>query len=109
MSKHIIQKILEKINSDSFEEECYELKNYSGKGMYGKQCLAVVTSTEEFGNLLSEITKTAFEMFEDDEATHIEQQDFFRSLRTINWDSFGLKMIVYFPSVHFDQNTNAGE
>jgi len=48
-------------------------------------------------------------MFEDDEATHIEQQDFFRSLRTINWDSFGLKMVVHFPSVHFEQNTNTGE
>ena len=85
-------------------EECgYEISNYSGRGMYGRQCLAIDVDN----NNVMHVAVEAFSLFlehgdtaEDDfQLSRDELCDAFRNSR---WDQMGRGMVVYFPDVQVD-------
>ena len=89
MEKSKLQELLEPTQ--------YICRSYSGRGMYGKECLGVTLQEGDslgkfFGQVLDEIAAGS----DEDEIEVIA--DDFHSMQT---DSMGLGMIVYFPKVPF--------
>lgn len=74
------------------ENEQYELyENYSGRGMFGKTCLGVVTREgDSYMNFLMKLTQYLFRQGIDDEEL---------SLEGTSVDSLGLDTVVYFPHI----------
>lgn len=88
MNKRPLQLAIE--NSGEFR-----CRKYSGRGMYGSQCLGVeVNMDHSLGDLLGEIVAYV------DDDNRDEISDALRKLRT---DSLGLGEIVYFPGVPFTE------
>ncbi len=81
---HDVQRILEDIG--------YETRSYSGRGMYGKQCLGIELD-EGMGSLFADILES------------IEPDDLFemsKAFRQMQQDSLGMGKIIYFPSIPFE-------
>ena len=70
----------------------YTCRAYSGRMMFGRNCLGVVVENGDIGNLIAHIVDNL------DETTQGDIADGVRSMRT---DSMGLQTIVYFPSVSY--------
>jgi len=67
----------------------YEPMPYSGRGMYGKYCIAVRTG--DIGHLFADVLSAT----KDNKSIQLDEvSDAFRSMRT---DSLGLDTVVYFP------------
>lgn len=81
--KHVLQEIL---------EGEFEVRSYSGRGMYGRECLGVDVGRGELGELLAVVVENV----EEDDRYEVAQV-----LRGMATDSMGLGMIVYFPGVPF--------
>lgn len=70
------------------EDLGYETRSYSGRGMYGRECLGVtvedpISFTLELGYAIG-------------------QEETSELPRRTSWDSMGLDYIVYFPNVPYD-------
>lgn len=75
------------------EENCYETRAYSGRGMYGKECLAVTVSD------VSAMWTMAMMLQED----LIEDEDLdFTGPFPPRYDSMGLGVILYWPSIPYE-------
>jgi hypothetical protein len=72
----------------------YDVREYSGRGMYGKQCLAYFVGN---GNLLASVA-LIIGYVNDDEFRHSLVHLFENDVRT---DDMGLGTIVYFPNMEF--------
>lgn len=74
------------------EDEQYSLyENYSGRNMFGSQCLGIVVKQGySFMDFLMKLTK-----YMDD--NEVEDTDF--SLEGVSYDALGLDTIVYFPNI----------
>jgi hypothetical protein len=68
------------------EDNGYECRSYSGRGMYGKNCLGVVVDAK-------------IEMFHLAYEAGQQQVQFY--LEKMEWDSMGLSTIFYWPGVPF--------
>ena len=103
--KHIFQTLLEDTGYG-------ETQSYSGKGMYGKECLGVALDGDNnVGGLVScvieclhdRVGDTAF----DDEESIVELDGLFSearwAFRHMNQDSMGLGIIVYFPRIPYTE------
>lgn len=84
------------------EDAGYECRSYSGRGMYGKECLAVVTSDHPmtvtancFSELLSDLDD------EDIEAWVNKYNDLVSQLHRVSEDNMGRSMVYYWPGVEF--------
>lgn len=73
------------------EENDFEVRSYSGRGMYGKTCLGV-DIPHGMGHLMATLILTVDEDDRDDVACAVE---------TLCTDSMGLGQIVYFPRTPF--------
>lgn len=74
-----------------------ELRSYSGRGMNGKQCLAVVIRSWDLGLLVGELIAYAVA-----EAEHVDPRrlnELYKQVKSLQADSMGHGMVVYFPSV----------
>jgi hypothetical protein len=98
MSKNCLQEILESAG--------YSVQSYSGRGMYGKNCLGVDVSN--LGKLFADVLKEldllgengGGELEDDSQAAAIE--DLATAFEEMRTDSLGRGMIVYFPEIDFD-------
>jgi len=79
---------------DAIEIEGYSARSYSGRGMYGKRCVGVVTK-----NAFQLGTKIAAALLADEE----DGSDLVGQLARLQVceDSMGLDTIVYFPKVEW--------
>ena len=90
--------------------------DYSGRGMYGKQCIAVVGSRSQFEEfqselisfMMDEIHSTAIDAEGEEEmrASHdllSTSQAFVRQLFNSREDNMGLDMVFYWPSVQAEE------
>ena len=73
---------------DIIEMAGYETRTYSGRGMYGKQCVGFVVSSDGIIEAVAEI------MIDEDVETQRQLLGLFRTAQT---DSMGMNTIVYFP------------
>lgn len=79
------------------ENEGYDIyENYSGRGMFGYQCLGVVVKQGfSFMEFLMNLTQ-----FLDN--NDVEDMNF--SLEGVSYDNLGLDTIVYFPNIKTEKN-----
>ena len=94
MDKHPLQKMIE-------DTGIGEVRWYSGRGMYGKECLGVTLSRGEFGYLLSELMKLCIDADPDNEGETENAAIAAEAVKDMNWDSMGHDTIAYWPAVHF--------
>ena len=83
--KHPLQQLL---------EDCdIRVRSYSGRGMYGKDCLGVDIKRRGLGSLMAAIVR---------ETRDEDEQDIIAAaLEGMESDSMGLGMIYYFPDVPY--------
>ena len=89
--------------SKSFLQECFEKEelnpfSYSGKSMYGKECLAV--SVNNVGDVFATIFEHSIE-YNPYSVSGIEIEETSKGISNFRTDSLGLKTVVYFPGVQF--------
>ena len=77
-----------------------ETRSYSGRGMYGKECLGVSIDRGGLGNFIADV----LENLDTDRVEEIAEA--FRHLST---DSLGLGMIAYFPGVPYNGSSSDDE
>ena len=87
MAKHLVQRVLEDIGS-------FEIRAYSGRGMYGQECLAVELD-EGLGALMSDLILAT------EDLSGREIEDLAQAVRGVRTDSMGRGQIAYFPDVPF--------
>jgi hypothetical protein len=80
------------------EEAGFETRSYSGRGMYGKTCLGVDLEGGNLGRLLGDLVEMTATSDDPGEAVEIVAE----GLRSMQTDSMGRGMIVYFEEVSYD-------
>ena len=66
---------------------------YSGRGMFGKQCVAVVTETDlPWTEILADLVEACDDC---SEAASL--------VRSVRMDSMGMQTVLYWPSIAFDE------
>jgi len=93
--KHIIQIIC--------EQNDINVRSYSGRGMYGKECLGI---TFKRGMGFVNVVDAMLEYIQNNEEYYIEIESFREGIRDMQSDSMGLGTVVYFPSVEYDDSDN---
>lgn len=88
MDKHIMQELIE-------DTESSRPRSYSGRGMYGRECLAVDVADGVFA-LVADLITAAREL--DDDATFDVLEEALRHART---DSMGRGQVLYFPGIPY--------
>lgn len=87
-TKHLLQSLLENASLD--------VTSYSGRGMYGKECLGVTIGS--IGEFMTSYTMALFGYYDELNGAHDEVVGAVQCLRI---DSLGMGIIVYFPNVPF--------
>ena len=88
MAKHKIQVLAEGAELD--------VRSYSGRGMYGRECLAIEGSSAMYiiASMLEKIS-------EEGEDAAEAASDLSEALRRSSQDSMGLDVVLYFPHIKF--------
>lgn len=73
----------------------YHAQSYSGRYMYGDQCVGV-----SCGNVFTLIADLLDSVYQD------EINDLIGTIRNAKSNSLGLNMIVYFPQIKYPENRN---
>jgi len=90
---------LKKLIKEFCEESDYELyENYSGRFMYGRTCIGIVTDVNSLG-LMYDLTAFIFQNLDEDEI-EMNSQDIREFIGNAKMDNMGLSMIIYFPSLN---------
>lgn len=101
-----MNKELAKILMDSLHSCGYEPRSYSGRGMYGRKCLAV--SDDCPTDVIVNVAVDMLENFDSGEAIEVLE-----SLRGACQDSLGMSMVIYWPNLDWelfeDQEENETE
>jgi len=94
-------------NVKEFLDQNYETYSYSGRGMYGKKCLAVTISRD--ASLAGFVAKTMLSFISEygDASTGAEMLvNMFEQSKT---DSMGLDTVLYFPSIKWNPDWDSEE
>lgn len=93
--KHPLQEILENAG--------YEVRSYSGRGMYGVECLDATISPSNVGQLIADVIDAVIELTESipdsDGPTNVD--DVSKAFKSFRQDSMGYDVIVYWEKVKF--------
>lgn len=93
-----------KLIVDLHDEEDFQVRvNYSGRGMFGEECLGIVGS--DTTTVIYKIMEVIMDEYGDEKDTQLE---LFHELAEMlsdgsEQDSMGLQCIVYFPYVEIDK------
>lgn len=108
----IQQKILDAVENSGYD---VQFRNYSGRAMYGKQCVGIVGEMKVLLRVIKDvITEDSIEVFQ--EAVHAEGDEEFaaadkhhdehlnliRAILNFQTDSMGLDMILYWPNIPYE-------
>lgn len=91
------QELLEN-NADNFE---IKVRSYSGRGMFGKECLAVTGSSSEIKDLFKEVILDAANELADDVIDLYAFQDTVDSCFEYSQDSMGCDVVYYWRNISF--------
>jgi len=97
-SKHPLQKLIECNESDLASS----LRSYSGRCMYGADCLAL---DGDLSYIISNLMATA--LYEGKKFTDTEKDEIINALSGVRTDSMGRGSVVYFPGVDFVSGEDA--
>lgn len=87
--KHPLQSLLD--NAD------VATRSYSGRAMYGRNCLGVVT--DDLGAFMESLGEALLE--QGDDLNRDERFEITQGLKSARWDNMGTDIIVYFPGVKY--------
>lgn len=104
----------------SYFEDCEEVKarSYSGRFMYGKDCLGIVGSIQEcmqaiariiariIQEMYDEVVNYAEDLADDDDANELERlhesaQNITKTLLSYKQDNMGYDVILYWPDIEY--------
>ena len=78
----------------------HEVRSYSGRFMFGKNCLGIVANSPLF---LADIINQIAEKFDlDDDLDKSDRAELFSELLDYKTDSMGLSTIYYWPSIPYE-------
>lgn len=80
---------------DFLIESEQNVRAYSGRGMYGKSCVGIVT--DDLGEAVACVMDWAIEQVNDSSESPEHLDTLRQRLRSMSTDSMGRDMIVYFP------------
>lgn len=102
MKKHPLQTALENL-------ECQpDLRSYSGRGMYGKNCLAFTMDRDrDTMSIVFQFGYAAREHAEDDGGSATNQIE--HAIMSMRSDSMGQGAVYYFPGVPYVEQEGPGE
>ena len=85
------------------ENTSYDVRSYSGRGMYGKECLGITINRRNgVGDFVAEVLESINDL-DDPEFTQRVLGDFAEILRGMCVDSMGLGQIIYFPDISYSE------
>lgn len=97
-SQSDLDTIIEQINElDVLDDEIEVRTDYSGRGMYGKECIGFVT--KEYSTFLMALTVVLINSMR---YASLDNTIEWSELTDVRTDSMGLSTIVYFPDWHLD-------
>lgn len=91
-----------KLLQEAAEHYDYEVRSYSGRGMYGKDCVGIVTD-DSFGTVILNI----WEYCRNFHKLNENVSDLIQSLKNNRQDNMGLESVYYFPRMKWE-NYQAG-
>ena len=111
-AQQLITEACEQIGDDSVT-----IRSYSGRGMYGKTCVAITGSMSDCQRVIAEVLKEAAQSVFDD-AINLDNPDcnaatqavyekndqlsaLIEKLVNFSWDSMGLDVVVYWPRMEW--------
>ena len=112
-TKHPLQTLL--------EDNEYDVHSYSGRGMFGKKCIAV---TVPDNNTVGEVIRLGFDSVIEDTAMvyspgaeHVDDDDpimknvesIAKSMPDFRWDNMGMQYVMYWPNVPFTPSEDDGD
>lgn len=118
MDKHPLQSLIEDGINRGDIHDC-KVRSYSGRAMYGKECLGVDIDCGGLGSLMSGIVESIAQLVnehaDDDnvDAVMDEISEIARGMKSLRSDQMGLGTIFYFTDVPFvddeDEEDEDGE
>lgn len=106
-----IQEALEQV----IDNDSVRSRSYSGRGMYGKECLAIVGDfgdcMEAIGAVISLLSQEVFDATMDGDQENVayalndQLQKAIDSLLKFQQDSMGLSVVVYWPRLEYDASS----
>ena len=93
-----------------------QYRSYSGRAMYGKNCVGIVGSMKECQQVISDVIQTVVdELFDsavdctDEDVNQVYQfrsdvADLIQTITQWKSDSMGLDVVLYWPDVKFDDS-----
>jgi hypothetical protein len=87
---------------EAIEWAGHEARSYSGRGMYGRECVGV-TVNDPF-EFFAELLGSAYDSCKDDDEREGVINGITDLLRDTRTDSMGRSMIVYWPSIEWKED-----
>lgn len=108
MEEPITQAQIEELHNTLNLSDDFEFRAYSGRGMYGAECLAVVTSVSAW-ELLKGLTELKESQSDDLGYVHPQFQEFADLLDALIdheplMDTMGLSDVYYWPNITIQEN-----
>lgn len=84
----------------------YEPFSYSGRGMFGKSCLAIkIESLHNLTVLGFDVAASLYEKYIDNQDIDVfqESKHLFKKLKASAYDAMGTGYVLYFPGISFHE------
>lgn len=94
MANTLLQQVIE-----AQDDYALEFRSYSGRGMYGRECLGTVH--ENAVQCALQIAQAAFALASEVQL-HIEYEHLLETLSRARIDSMGMSIIVYWPDIAWE-------
>lgn len=92
---HLLQQLCEDLG--------YDTRSYSGRSMYGKECLGIDLDSG-LGSFIGDVIRGLSEVDSDTLLDHESAHDVAEAFDDMQTDDMGRGMIVYFPGTPFTDN-----
>lgn len=83
-------------------EAVYEVRDYSGRGMYGRQCIAIESDDAPHEAVLAIVDEYVSSMGDYDEDAVLNIGELIRNLKGARVDSMGLGSVIYWPEIPWE-------
>ena len=88
----------------------YTARDYSGRGMYGRKCLALSSETNDLPEIISDLAKAFSDLNFDPDGSTVDMQNYndmyfemCEIIRNTSTDQLGLGIIVYWPTMKVEE------
>ena len=98
-----VQQMFQHVVDDSGQE--MRIRSYSGRGMYGKECMALVCqSYGQVARVIAGVMRFACDQAENNPESNVEVDDVEINLGRMRMDSMGRGIVAYWPDIPFEDD-----